>query len=164
MHSGCCDTLPSKSAPVRKRPLLNEPAADYIAEQFQSFGYEVEIQPFPLRITELGDAALSVNGRAIATRPFGGSVGGVASGPLIVVPGLGAAADYAGLDASGAVVLVERGGLFFQDKVANAQVAGATAIVIYNNEPGRFDGALSNGTTIPAVAIAREDGPRPAVQ
>ena len=133
-------------------------AADYIAEQFQSFGYEVEIQPFPLRITELGDAALSVNGRAIATRPFGGSAGGVASGPLIVVPGLGAAADYAGLDASGAVVLVERGGLFFQDKVANAQVAGAAAIVIYNNEPGRFDGALSNGTTIPAVAIAREDG------
>ena len=133
-------------------------AAEYIAEQFQSFGYEVEIQPFPLRISELGDAVLSVNGRAIATRPLAGSVGGVASGPLIVVPGLGAAADYAGLDASGAVVLVERGGLFFQDKVANAQVAEAAAIVIYNNEPGRFDGALSNDTTIPAIAIAREDG------
>ena len=74
------------------------------------------------------------------------------------MPGPGAEADYVGLDVSGAVVLVERGGLFFQDKVLNAQIAGAAAIVIYNNEPGRFDGALFGGTTIPAIAIAREDG------
>ena len=133
-------------------------AADYIAEQFRSFGYEVEIQPFPLLIAELGEAALSMNGQSIPTRAFAGSVGGAVSGPLIVIPGLGAEADYAGVDVSGAVVLVERGELFFQDKITNAQIAGAAAIVIYNNEPGLFDGALSNGTTIPAIAIAREDG------
>ena len=144
--------------PRAKTTAAERAAADYIAEQFQSFGYEVEIQPFPLRITELGEAALSVDGRAVSTRPFAGSVGGAASGPLVVVPGTGVAADYVGLDASGAIVLVERGGLFFQDKVFNAQIAGAAAIVIYNNEPGYFDGALFGGTTIPAIAIAREDG------
>lgn len=133
-------------------------AADYLAGQFASFGYEVELQRFPLQLSEIGEATLTVGEQVIAARAFAGSVGGSAEGPLVVVAGLGAEADYAGLDVAGSVVLVERGELFFQQKVVNAEAAGAVAILIYNNLPGPFDGGLSAGTRIPALAIAREDG------
>ena len=133
-------------------------AAEYIAAQLVSFGYEVELQPVPLLLSNVGEATLTVGGQPIPARAFAGSAGGAAVGSLVVVQGLGAQSDYAGLDVTGAVVLVERGDLFFQQKAANAQAAGAAAIVIYNNDPGPFDGGLSTGITIPALAIAREDG------
>lgn len=60
---------------------------------------------------------------------------------------------------SGRVVLCERGDISFSDKVLNAQAGGATAVVLYNNVEGSFAGTLNNvATSIPSVAVSREDG------
>jgi len=68
---------------------------------------------------------------------------------------------------SGNLALIQRGTLYFSKKTANAQAAGAAAVVIYNNIPtGDPDGGLILGTLgspgdwVPAVFITREDGER----
>ncbi len=61
---------------------------------------------------------------------------------------------------SGKAVLVERGEISFYDKVMNVQNSGGVAAVIYNNEPGKFDGTLGDGNSsnIPAISLSQEDG------
>ncbi|WP_342542783.1 S8 family serine peptidase [Paenisporosarcina sp. FSL H8-0542] len=51
----------------------------------------------------------------------------------IVDVGLGSAADYNGLDMSGKIALVKRGGEFLQTKMANAKKAGVAGMIIWNN-------------------------------
>jgi subtilisin family serine protease len=63
-------------------------------------------------------------------------------------------------DIEGNVALIERGTCEFQVKIANAEDAGAVAVVVYNNAAG--GPILMNGDTgsvrIPAVMIANADG------
>ena len=60
---------------------------------------------------------------------------------------------------NGAVALVERGVTEFSEKVRLAAKAGATAVVIYNHEPGNFNGTLQDsGDWLPAVSVSRKDG------
>jgi hypothetical protein len=63
---------------------------------------------------------------------------------------------------SGQIALVARGGAgcYFATKVNNAAAAGATAVVIYNNDPAGGIPSISGlgSTKIPAVAISHSDG------
>jgi len=61
---------------------------------------------------------------------------------------------------NGQVVLCERGGNTFYDKVTNIKAGGGVAAVIYNNVSGGFSGTLGDGnsSTIPAISLSREDG------
>ncbi len=60
---------------------------------------------------------------------------------------------------SGNIALIQRGTLFFQQKVENAMAAGAVAAVIYNNVSGPFFGTMQTpGSYIPAVSISQADG------
>jgi serine protease len=64
---------------------------------------------------------------------------------------------------SGKVVLCERGGISFRDKVNNVLAGGGAAAVIYNNVSGGFAGTCDDGTGttcdgIPAISISQEDG------
>jgi len=68
-------------------------------------------------------------------------------------------------EVEGHVALIQRGNdpgqpsFYFYEKVANAQAAGAIAAVIYNHQPGPFNGTLgSAGSWIPVVTISKEDG------
>ena len=56
--------------------------------------------------------------------------------------GLGSAADLAGVEAAGAVLLLDRGVITFAEKALNAEAAGAVAVIIVNNRPGSFRGSL----------------------
>jgi subtilisin family serine protease len=78
---------------------------------------------------------------------------------VVVVPGLGEASDYEGLDLTGKIALVKRGVIAFTEKAQNAQDAGAVACLIYNNTTGTLGLDLSSGTaTIPCVALSMVDG------
>ena len=57
-------------------------------------------------------------------------------------------------------MLLERGTLTFQEKVSNAEKAGAKAVIIYNNTSGTFTGSLEKEMNIPASSINRRDGLR----
>lgn len=77
------------------------------------------------------------------------------------VPGLGEAADYAGLSPAGKLALVERGTITFEEKLAAAHAAGAVGMICYNNAGGDdFAMAFTVDMPIPAISISREDGLR----
>src|SRR5690606_1313410 len=60
-------------------------------------------------------------------------------------------------EVAGAVVLIQRGGCTFAEKVASAAGAGAIGVVIYNNTGG--DPTAMGGTgDIPAVMVSQADG------
>jgi minor extracellular serine protease Vpr len=61
-------------------------------------------------------------------------------------------------NASGKIVLVERGKLTFTQKAKNAVKAGAKAIIIYNNTKGSFLGNLEETISIPVAGISKTDG------
>lgn len=74
--------------------------------------------------------------------------------------GLGHSADFP-TAVSGNIALIERGGLYFSEKVENAMTAGAVAAIIYNKvgEAGLVYGTLGRPDDwIPAVGISRSDG------
>ncbi|ASM48365.1 hypothetical protein PESP_a0077 [Pseudoalteromonas espejiana DSM 9414] len=56
------------------------------------------------------------------------------------------------------VALISRGSCAFSAKVANAEKAGATAVIIHNNVAGGAMGMSMDDATIPASAISQEDG------
>ena len=68
-------------------------------------------------------------------------------------------------EVSGNIALIERGSIYFSDKVSNAQAASATAVIIYNNvSSGDTLGAFDNwtlgasGDWPPVVCISQVDG------
>ena len=72
--------------------------------------------------------------------------------------GLGYPADFPAA-VSNNIALIQRGQLFFSEKVANATVAGARAVIIYNNVTGSIGGTLQTSNNwIPAVAISQANG------
>lgn len=76
----------------------------------------------------------------------------------VVIGGLGTAEDFAGLDLTGCAAVVQRGEIYFSQKVNNAAAAGAELCIIYNNEPGNILPAFTEETAIPCVMITQEDG------
>ena len=82
--------------------------------------------------------------------------------------GITAAIYYCGLGyptnfpaaVSNNIALIQRGTLFFSDKVSNAMAAGARAAVVFNNVAGNVNNATlqSAGNWIPAITISQADG------
>lgn len=61
---------------------------------------------------------------------------------------------------AGAIALIERGQITFQEKVERAAAAGAAGVIVYNTEAGLIQPSLSQPAPIPAVFISRDDGRR----
>ena len=89
----------------------------------------------------------------------------------IVFAGYGKNEDFEAKNVTDAIVIVERGSdvkeelLYFSIKEKNAAVAGAKALIVYNNKPGIFLGELIHEFTqtgyvpqIPVVSMDREEG------
>lgn len=57
-----------------------------------------------------------------------------------------------------AIALISRGACSFSDKVTNATAAGASGVVVYNNDGAPFTMGALETTTIPAVMISEDDG------
>jgi minor extracellular serine protease Vpr len=70
------------------------------------------------------------------------------------------ACDPIATDLTGDAVLIRRGTCPFHTKALNAQNAGAAAVVLYNNAPGRFSPTVAGtpAITIPVVAISDTEG------
>ena len=71
----------------------------------------------------------------------------------------GNAEDFEGIDVTGKIVFVQRGGISFYLKGVNAVEAGAIATVVYNNAAGVINMDLSDyNKTAPCVSITMADG------
>ena len=78
---------------------------------------------------------------------------------FVVIDGVGDAGDYADKDVQDKVAVVSRGTISFQEKQRIAKEKGAVALVVFNNIPGSFSMAISDGDGhIPCVAISKSDG------
>jgi aminopeptidase YwaD len=145
---------PRSSATERERI-----AADEIADRLRSLGYEVSIQEFTVG-TEQGRSSvmslISPQQDTIPTLPLANSPTDTVRGNLVYVRGAGQPDDFPD-DIEGAIALIERGTLFFQDKVQNAADAGAIGVVIYNNEAGTFFGS-ADSVALPTVTISQDQG------
>lgn len=142
----------------------------YVVSTLEAAGYSVELNPFDFAY--IPPATLEQNAPIVAdyqTGTFTGSGVGQVAGPVIAVDlALGnadwptdpafstsgcEAADFAGLDFSGPgdIALIQRGTCFFSVKAANAEAAGAEAVVIFNqgDNPSRTGVLSGNASTFP---------------
>lgn len=149
----------------------HQASADYVVGLLEPAGYEVTIQPFDFAfVDELSPSELDrvsldpkafENGTDFATMLYSGAgdVPAQLEAVDVVMPPTGGstsgceASDFAGLT-PGNVALIQRGTCTFQTKAQNAEAAGASAVIIYNegNTPDRAD--LFFGTPIePGIDI-----------
>ncbi len=137
-------------------------SADYVAQELREAGYDVVVQPFEIPYyQELLPARLELvspderpyqEGEDFSALRFSGS--GAVVAPIRPVdlgePGESSsgceASDFQGL-VRGEVALMRRGGCPFEEKALNAEAAGSSAVVIFN-EGGRGQTAVLEGGTL----------------
>jgi hypothetical protein len=118
-------------------------------------------------VTINSPVALAGNYPCFPNSSFGPAITNAITGNIVLVTdgvsvptSLGCSALTNGSVLRGKIALVRRGSCNFSVKVANAQAAGAIAVIVMNNVAG--PPAAMGGTdatiTIPSVMISREDG------
>ncbi|MGA8046840.1 MAG: M28 family metallopeptidase, partial [Dermatophilaceae bacterium] len=154
-----------------------EASVDYVVEVLEAAGWTVTIDEFPY--TYVGPSSLTQLAPIVAeyeTGPFTGSGAGdvtAAVTPVDLQLTLGNtstsgcdAADFAGFTA-GTIALIQRGGCNFSIKALNAEAAGASAVVIFNQgdadtdaRKGLIVGTLggSDVVGIPVVGASYDQG------
>ncbi|MCW3062979.1 MAG: hypothetical protein JWN32_151 [Solirubrobacterales bacterium] len=154
-------------------------SVDYVANLMRKDGYKVTIQPYTFDyfayqgIPSMSEASPTAHdytlvsdwnpGRSTGSttadlQPAGGSV--LPPTPTPSSASGCAAADFTGFTA-GRVALIQRGGCNFGVKVQNAQAAGASAVIIFNEgNPGRtsvISGSLidsAGNPFVPTIPVA----------
>jgi Zn-dependent M28 family amino/carboxypeptidase len=152
-------------------------SASYVADKLRAAGYNVSVQPFTFpffqetgthefeRLTPtFRDYVLRTDFDVMeysGARDVTGEI--VPTNDIVIPPGATASTSNSGCDATdfpattaGRVALIQRGTCDFVVKARNAQAAGATAAIIFNEgQPGRTDlisGTLgSTAVTIPVL-------------
>lgn len=149
------------SQEIGSRPAGSEAeqaAIGYAGDLFEAYGYDVEVQSFVVDAPDswrLATLAAGAIGDVTAITLHGSATANV-SGPLVDA-GTGQAASFPA-DAAGAIVLVQRLDVTFNDMARRAEDAGAAGVIIANNEPGGFIGRLEPASALPVVAIDQADG------
>jgi len=139
--------------------------AGYIASVLESYGYEVELQPFPVSDQYIGTVELASGEQwQLGAARKGGLITGdeFVSGELIFVyPGT-EQGDFPP-ETAGKIVLMERASTssLYRTQVANATDAGALAVILYSlvGSRGNYGGAWnprldSAQNTIPVLGAA----------
>ncbi len=146
---------------------------DYIEDALTEAGIPVERESFEIRRWSLDGSELSVDADPLDHEPLYGSGAGSATAEVvpvdvIVPPGAENAstsgcesADFTGFPA-GAIALVQRGSCTFSTKALNAEAAGASAVIVFNEgQPGRtavLEGTLDEAPLIPVVGVSYATG------
>jgi Zn-dependent M28 family amino/carboxypeptidase len=148
-------------------------SAEYVAHIMTEAGYDVHIQTYKFDyfaytgIPTLSEVSPTARDYAVTTEFNPGQSIGTANASLqpaggIVIPPTATpssasgctAADFSGF-VPGRIALIQRGTCTFSQKVQNAQGAGASGVIIFNEgNPGRtdvFGGSLSSVPTIPVA-------------
>jgi Zn-dependent M28 family amino/carboxypeptidase len=156
-----------------------EASVEYVAQTMEAAGWQVTLHPFEFNYVDLPVLQqLTPIAADYETGVFTGSGSGDVTGAVTPVdinlaPPRASdsgceAADFAGVDFSGPsdIALLQRGTCDFGLKAANAQAAGAEAVIIFNqgNDPTREDLIIGTllptgaGVTIPVVGASFADG------
>jgi hypothetical protein len=129
--------------------------ADYIEERLEEAGYRITRRRFRAPFyRESAPPRLTAGGRRVRPiRTLQFSPGGRATG-VVREAGLGCSSGDFGALRSGEIALVRRGTCFFRIKAANAQRAGAAAVLVVDQGERPVAATLgSPGVRIPALAL-----------
>ena len=135
-------------------------AAVFIKGYMEELGFDAKFQQFEVEHLFWSEEFVSLVGdnrpnlRAV---PLARTGYGEASGPLVPV-GKAFEDDIPEGGLKGAVALIERGEITFEEKVNRVANAGAVAAIIYNNERGIFRGSLQSNGPIPVASLSLEQG------
>lgn len=145
-------------------------SVDYVAGALRDAGFDVQTPEFDTTLFAVENEQLTVDGEPMGVSALGMSPSTGPEGltaPVVRIapddtPGC-EATDYDGVDAAGAVVIVDRGVCTFAVKEQVAAERGASALLVANNEDGPLDaaglGAESN-PRIPVGGVAGADAER----
>ncbi len=136
--------------------------AEYVRARLEEYGYRAVIEPFTVEVPR-DQTSIAGAGEPIGAVAMTGAPDGEARGRLVFI-GLGRPDDLAQRDLRGTIALANRGGQVpFRDKAVAAQRAGALALIVANNQPGRFRGSIASGTpdvSIPVVGVTSDEAER----
>jgi len=145
-------------------------SVDYVVDRLTAAGWQTTVQPFQFQtfialVPPVLEQVSPPPAGPIATSIFSysgsGDVTAAVSRPADAGSGTEGceATDFAGFPA-GNIALIQRGGCTFGSKATNASAAGATAVVIWNNQAGVINGTLGNDFTldIPVTSVTQEVG------
>lgn len=135
-------------------------AAEFLANEFKSLGYDVQLQSFMVETLSPEAMTLTLDSpeaRDIQAIPMSLSGMGAESGVLVDV-GRAFEEDIPADGLEGKIAFIERGVISFEEKVSRVADAGVIGAVVFNNAEGLFRGQLSNQATIPVIGISQEDG------
>lgn len=157
-------------------------AALSLADDFSSWGYDVQIQEFDafwlyepihffvLTLDVIGPDTDRVypteRGHFVYSRPLDAASlsgpGGEVTRGLLAFAGSASPDDLAAAQLAGKIALIERGGLPLDEQVDSVARAGAKAAVVFNDVPGdRYSWEwLISEVSIPAIDITRNQGLR----
>jgi Zn-dependent M28 family amino/carboxypeptidase len=141
-------------------------SADYAEKVFRDAGYNVTRQEFQFQsfiqlpgtlLTQVSPTPTATIDTNILSYSGSGKVTATVS-VLPTVTGCNTA-DFAGFT-SGNIALISRGACTFATKATNAQAAGASGVVIYNNAGGTLNGTLGAEFTldIPVTSVLQTVG------
>jgi aminopeptidase YwaD len=137
-------------------------AADYLLRQFKAMGLaNVRLEPVPVDVWDVRGASVSVGGRTMTASQFAGVPGTPAtgvSGEVVYVKN-GLAQDYAGLDVTGKIVLVDTtlDNWWMNMPGAEATLHGAKAMIMTYG-PGSFSWTTSYPWYVPGDSLGGNDG------
>ncbi len=142
-------------------------ATEYVTEQFQRLGYRVEQQAFSFQFFDEADAPVLTVVAPVAlplhpvTMLYSTATSKDGVEAELVDVGLGREEDLRGKRLDGKVALAGRGQVRFAEKANHAAGAGASAIIIVNNQPGPAKtGTLLEPSRIPVVMVPYDEGLR----
>ena len=137
-------------------------SADYAEKVFRDAGYMVTTQTFQFQsfierqgtsLSRTAPAPVAPIPTTIQSYSGSGDVTAAVSAPLTITGC--SAADFAGFPA-GNIALISRGACTFATKATNAQTAGASAVVIYNNTAGPLNGTLGETFALNIAVVSVE--------
>jgi hypothetical protein len=147
-------------------------SVDYVASVMRQAGYDVTIQPYTFDyfayqgVPTMSEVSPTSHDYTLVTdwnpgRSIGSATAAIQTVGGTVIPPVGGSTS--GCDPSafngfvaGRIALIQRGTCTFSQKIANAQAAGASGVIIFNegNTPARtgvFNGSLSSVPPIPVA-------------
>lgn len=153
-----------------KRPGTSADAATArdIEARFEAAGLETSVEEFHLPAYTAREVAIEVTGGGKARRVPGETFGYGGTGTVeadVVDVGTGRSSDYAGKDAKGKIVMVDRNEAFHRTSQLNEVIAhGGVAMLYVSGSPGNL---IQTGTVrfaqatpapIPTVTVGKADG------
>ncbi len=138
-----------------------EMASDYIADVFQKYGYDVEIQEFPYANRIAYVTMLEPEMKKIDVRIGGSRTNAPLTGPegitgKVVDCGFGGPEEFPA-EVEGNIALIRRGQQTFVNMYNNARAAGAVAVLIQNYSWTAFSANVGTAT-IPYATLNDEAG------